>query len=621
MAIKDQPRQPRSRQIGSILLLLSGLFLLANLFLPNLLGTPIPRVPYSLFIHEVQDGQVEGVSVGQNEIRYQMKGENEQPGLVYATTPIFDLELPKLLEEKGVEFAATPPSKNGWLGSVLSWVIPPLIFVAIWQLFLGRSGGQQGVLSIGKSKAKVYVEGDSGKVTFADVAGVEEAKTELVEVVEFLKEPQRFTEIGARIPKGVLLIGPPGTGKTLLAKAVAGEAGVPFFSISGSEFVEMFVGVGSSRVRDLFDQAKKQAPCIIFIDELDAIGKSRASNGFYGGNDEREQTLNQLLTEMDGFAATGATVIVLAATNRPETLDPALLRPGRFDRQVLVDRPDLSGRLAILEIHSRKVKLGPDIDLKAIATRTPGFAGADLANLVNEAALLAARNKRLAVAQEDFAEAIERVVAGLEKKSRVLNEKEKKIVAYHEVGHALVGSLMTGSGKVEKISIVPRGMAALGYTLQLPTEDRFLMSEDELHGQIATLLGGRSAEEIVFGSITTGASNDLQRATDLAERMVTTYGMSKVLGPLAYQQGQQNMYLGNEGPNPRRMVSPQTAEAIDQEVKGIVESAHDHALEILKLNRELLETISTKLLDKEVIEGPELHELLGQVKSVEVAVA
>jgi cell division protease FtsH len=621
MAIKDQPQPPRSRQIGSVLLLLSGVFLLANLFLPNLLGAPIPKVPYSLFIHEVQDGQVGQVSVGQNEIRYQLKGENEQPGLVYATTPIFDLELPKLLEEKGVEFAATPPSKNGWLGSVLSWVIPPLIFVAIWQLFLGRGGGQQGVLSIGKSKAKVYVEGDSGKVTFTDVAGVEEAKTELVEVVDFLKEPLRFTEIGARIPKGVLLVGPPGTGKTLLAKAVAGEAGVPFFSISGSEFVEMFVGVGSSRVRDLFDQAKKQAPCIIFIDELDAIGKSRASNGFYGGNDEREQTLNQLLTEMDGFAATGATVIVLAATNRPETLDPALLRPGRFDRQVLVDRPDLSGRLAILEIHSRKVKLGADIDLKAIATRTPGFAGADLANLVNEAALLAARNKRLAVAQEDFAEAIERVVAGLEKKSRVLNEKEKKIVAYHEVGHALVGSLMTGSGKVEKISIVPRGMAALGYTLQLPTEDRFLMSEDELHGQIATLLGGRSAEEIVFGSITTGASNDLQRATDLAERMVTTYGMSKVLGPLAYQQGQQNMYLGNEAPNPRRMVSPQTAEAIDQEVKGIVDSAHDHALEILKLNRELLETISTKLLDKEVIEGSELHELLGQVQSVEVAIA
>jgi cell division protease FtsH len=622
MAIKDQPKNPRSRQIGSILLLLSGLFLAANIFLPNLLGAPIPKVPYSLFIHEVQDGQVERVSVGQNEIRYQMKGENnEELGAIYSTTPIFDLELPKLLEEKGIEFAATPPPKNGWLGSVLSWVIPPLIFVAIWQLFLGRGGGQQGVLSIGKSKAKVYVEGDSGKVTFTDVAGVEEAKTELVEVVDFLKEPARFTQIGARIPKGVLLVGPPGTGKTLLAKAVAGEAGVPFFSISGSEFVEMFVGVGSSRVRDLFDQAKKQAPCIIFIDELDAIGKSRASNGFYGGNDEREQTLNQLLTEMDGFAATGATVIVLAATNRPETLDPALLRPGRFDRQVLVDRPDLSGRLAILEIHSQKVKLGKDIDLKAIATRTPGFAGADLANLVNEAALLAARNKRLAVAQEDFAEAIERVVAGLEKKSRVLNEKEKKIVAYHEVGHALVGSVMASGGRVEKISIVPRGMAALGYTLQLPTEDRFLMSETELQGQIATLLGGRSAEEVVFGSITTGAANDLQRATDLAERMVTTYGMSKILGPLAYQQGAQNAFIGGEAPNPRRMMSAQTAEAIDQEVKGIVESAHDHALEILKTNRDLLETISLKLLDKEVIEGTELHELLGQVKPVEASVA
>jgi cell division protease FtsH len=617
MAIKDQPQPPRSRQIGSILLILSGLFLLANILLPSLFGPSIPRVPYSLFIHQVQDAEVERVSVSQNEIRYQVKGTDEQPGAVYATTPIFDLELPKLLEANGVEFAATPPAKNGWLGSVLSWVVPPLIFVAIWQFFINRgAGGQQGVLSIGKSKAKVYVEGESGKVTFADVAGVEEAKTELVEVVEFLKEPQRFTQIGARIPKGVLLVGPPGTGKTLLAKAVAGEAGVPFFSISGSEFVEMFVGVGSSRVRDLFEQAKKQAPCIIFIDELDAIGKSRASNGFYGGNDEREQTLNQLLTEMDGFAAGGATVIVLAATNRPETLDPALLRPGRFDRQVLVDRPDLAGRLSILGIHSQKVKLGQDVDLKAIATRTPGFAGADLANLVNEAALLAARNKRVAVAQEDFAEAIERVVAGLEKKSRVLNEKEKKIVAYHEVGHALVGALMPGSGKVEKISIVPRGMAALGYTLQLPTEDRFLMSETEIQGQIATLLGGRSAEEIIFGSITTGAANDLQRATDLAERMVTTYGMSKVLGPLAYQQGQQNAFLGNEAMNPRRLVSPQTAEAIDQEVKGIVESAHDHALAILKQNRELLETISAKLLEKEVIEGSELHELLAQVQSV-----
>lgn len=615
MPIKDQPSPPRSRQVGNILLLLSGLFLLANLFLPRLFGPQIPQVPYSLFIHQVEAQQVVAASVGQSQIQYQLKGEDGKPGQVLATTPIFDLELPRLLEAKGVEFAATPPPKNGWFTSLLGWVIPPLIFVAIYQFFIGRGGigGPQGALSITKSKAKVYVEGESAKTTFKDVAGVEEAKTELVEIVEFLKTPERFTQIGARIPKGVLLVGPPGTGKTLLAKAVAGEAGVAFFSISGSEFVELFVGAGAARVRDLFEQAKKQAPCIIFIDELDAIGKSRSS-GLYGGNDEREQTLNQLLTEMDGFAVGDATVIVLAATNRPESLDPALLRPGRFDRQVLVDRPDLLGRKAILEIHAQKVKLGADVDLRAIATRTPGFAGADLANLVNEAALLAARSRREAVAQEDFAEAIERVVAGLEKKSRVLNDKEKKIVAYHEVGHAIVGYAMPGSGRVEKISIVPRGMAALGYTLQLPTEDRFLMDEAELRGQIATLLGGRSAEEIVFGSITTGASNDLQRATDLAERMVTTYGMSKILGPLAYQQGQQAMFLGNEGGNPRRMLSEQTAEAIDGEVKDIVETAHQQALDILRQNQDLLETISTQLLETEVIEGENLHSLLDQVR-------
>ncbi|NJN85254.1 MAG: ATP-dependent metallopeptidase FtsH/Yme1/Tma family protein [Leptolyngbyaceae cyanobacterium SL_7_1] len=615
MAIKQQPKPPRSRVIGNILLLVSGLFLLVNLFLPGLFGSRPPQVPYSLFIHQVQEGEVSRVYVAQDQIRYQLKPQAEQPEQVLSTTPIFDLELPKLLESQGVEFAAAPPPRNSWFTSLLGWVIPPLIFVGVWQFFLNRgSGGGQGVLSIGKSKAKVYVEGESEKVTFADVAGVDEAKTELVEIVDFLKNPKRFTQIGARIPRGVLLVGPPGTGKTLLAKAVAGEAGVPFFSISGSEFVELFVGVGSSRVRDLFEQAKKQAPCIVFIDELDAIGKSRASNGFYGGNDEREQTLNQLLTEMDGFGGGDQTVIVLAATNRPETLDPALLRPGRFDRQVLVDRPDLSGRTEILDIHAKGVKLGPDVDLKAIATRTPGFAGADLANLVNEAALLAARNGREQVAQEDFAEAIERIVAGLEKKSRVLNEKEKKIVAYHEVGHALVGALMPGSNRVEKISIIPRGMAALGYTLQLPTEDRFLLSETELRGQIATMLGGRSAEEIIFNSITTGASNDLQRATDLAERMVTTYGMSKVLGPLAYQQSQQPMFLGNEAPNPRRLVSPQTAEAIDQEVKGIVEQAHQQALDILNHNRELLETIASKLLETEVIEGETLHTLLKQVQ-------
>ncbi|GAB4231218.1 MAG: ATP-dependent zinc metalloprotease FtsH [Stanieria sp.] len=624
MSVKNQPPGSRSRLISNILFLIAGLFLFVNLFFPQLFGNPIPQVPYSLFIDQVNDGNVLRVSVGQNEIIYEVKGENDQQPQIFRTNPIFDLELPQRLEAKGVEFAAAPPPKNNWLGSILSWVIPPIIFVAIWQFFLSRSagGGAQGALSFTKSRAKVYVEGDSTKVTFDDVAGVEEAKVELTEIVEFLKTPERYKAIGARIPKGVLLVGPPGTGKTLLAKAVAGEAGVPFFSISGSEFVELFVGAGAARVRDLFEQAKQKAPCIIFIDELDAIGKSRAgSGGFVGGNDEREQTLNQLLTEMDGFAAGDATVIVLAATNRPETLDPALLRPGRFDRQVLVDRPDLAGRQKILEIYAAKIKLDVDVDLHQIATRTPGFAGADLANLVNEAALLAARNQREKVTQADFNEAIERVIAGLEKKSRVLNEKEKKIVAYHEVGHALVGAVMPGGGKVAKISIVPRGMAALGYTLQMPTEDRFLMSESELRDQIATLLGGRAAEEIVFGSITTGASNDLQRATDLAERMVTTYGMSKVLGPLAYEKGQQNNFLGDGIMNPRRMVSNDTAKAIDEEVKEIVETAHQQALAILNQNRDLLEQIAQQILEVEVIEGEKLQNLLQQAQLPEKQMA
>jgi len=613
MAIKEQPKMPQSRRIGNILLLIGSVLLVINLFLPNLFGPQIPRVPYSLFIHQIEEHEVARVSIAQDQINYQLRTPSpDKPGEVFATTPIFDLKLPELLEQNGVEFAATPVAKNGWFGTLLSWVIPPLIFVGIFQFFSRNSGGgMPGGLQIGKSKAKVYVEGDSPKVLFRDVAGVDEAKAELEEIVQFLKTPERYTKIGAKIPKGVLLVGPPGTGKTLMAKAVAGEAGVPFFSISGSEFVELFVGVGSSRVRDLFDQAKKQAPCIVFIDELDAIGKSRASGGMFGGNDEREQTLNQLLTEMDGFGNDGKTVIVLAATNRPEVLDPALLRPGRFDRQVLIDRPDKSGREAILNIYAKKVSLDPEVDLKALATRTSGFAGADLANLVNEAALLAARDGRDAVKQADFNEAIERVVAGLEKKSRVLNEKEKRIVAYHEVGHALVGALSPGSGKVEKISIVPRGMAALGYTLQVPTEDRFLLSKEELQAQIATLLGGRSAEELIFNSITTGASNDLQRATEMAEQMVTSYGMSTVLGPLAYQQSRTD-FLG--GGSSSRGVSPVTAELIDKEIRGIVESGHESALTILRANKELLETIAEKLLESEVIEGDSLQALLDQVK-------
>jgi cell division protease FtsH len=618
MPIKNQPNRPWNRLIGNILLLGSGLYLLVNLLAPQLFGPEIPKVPYSMFIHQVEDGQVVRASVGQDEIRYQLKDGGGQSEQVFSTTPILDLDLPKTLQDNGVEFAAKPPASGNWFTSLLGWVIPPLIFVGVWQLFIGRrAGGPAGALSISKSKAKVYVEDEANKVRFSDVAGVEEAKDELVEVVTFLKDSQKFINLGARIPKGVLLVGPPGTGKTLLARAVAGEAGVPFFSISGSEFVELFVGAGAARVRDLFEQAKKQAPCIIFIDELDAIGKSRSSAGFYGGNDEREQTLNQLLTEMDGFSEGESTVIVLAATNRPESLDPALLRPGRFDRQVLVDRPDLSGRQEILDIYAQKVKLAKDVDLRAIAARTPGFAGADLANLVNEAALLAARNDRSSVLQEDFDEAIERIVAGLEKKSRVLNDKEKTIVAYHEAGHAIVGAVLPGSNPVAKISIVPRGMAALGYTLQLPTEDRFLLNEDELKGQIATLLGGRSAEEIVFGNVTTGASNDLQRATDLAERMVMSYGMSQVLGPLAYEKGQQSSFLDGGMANPRRSVSDQTAEAIDREVKGLVESAHQQAHQILTKNRDLLETMAQTLLDHEVIDGETLTQLLNQAKSLE----
>ena len=617
MPIRQDDNQP-NRRFGIINIILIGvgaLLLFSSLF-PNQ-NMQIPRVPYSLFIDQVNDGEVKRAYITQEQIRYELNGAEEGAPSVLATTPIFDMDLPQRLENKGVEFAAAPPKKPNIFSTILSWVVPPLIFILVLQFFARRSmggGGAQGALSFTKSKAKVYVPDDESKITFDDVAGVDEAKDELTEIVDFLKKPERYTDIGARIPKGVLLVGPPGTGKTLLSKAVAGEAEVPFFIISGSEFVELFVGAGAARVRDLFEQAKKKAPCIIFIDELDAIGKSRSgSMGVVGGNDEREQTLNQLLTEMDGFTASDKPVIVLAATNQPEVLDAALLRPGRFDRQVLVDRPDLSGRKTILEIYTKKVKLSDSIDLDSIAQATSGFAGADLANMVNEAALLAARGNRKSVEQQDLSEAIERVVAGLEKKSRVLQDDEKKVVAYHEVGHAIVGHLMPGGSKVAKISIVPRGMSALGYTLQLPTEERFLNSKEELQGQIATLLGGRSAEEIVFGKITTGASNDLQRATDIAEQMVGTFGMSDILGPLAYDKQGGGQFLGN-GTNPRRAVSDATAQAIDKEVRDLVDNAHEKALQILRNNLPLLESISQKILKEEVIEGESLKNLLAESK-------
>ncbi len=614
MPIRQDENQPNKRfGIINLVLIGFGALLLFSSFFPSQ-NTQVPRVPYSLFINQVDDGEVKRAYITQDQIRYELSTVEEGAPSVLATTPIFDMELPQRLEKKGVEFAAAPPKKPNIFTTILSWVVPPLIFILVLQFFARRSmggGGAQGALSFTKSKAKVYVPDDESKVTFDDVAGVDEAKDELTEIVDFLKKPQRYTDIGARIPKGVLLVGPPGTGKTLLSKAVAGEAEVPFFIISGSEFVELFVGAGAARVRDLFEQAKKKAPCIIFIDELDAIGKSRSgSMGVVGGNDEREQTLNQLLTEMDGFASTDKPVIVLAATNQPEVLDAALLRPGRFDRQVLVDRPDLSGRKTILEIYTKKVKLSAKIDLDRIAQATSGFAGADLANMVNEAALLAARAYRPEVEQQDLNEAIERVVAGLEKKSRVLQDDEKKIVAYHEVGHAIVGHLMPGGSKVAKISIVPRGMSALGYTLQLPTEERFLNSKEELQGQIATLLGGRSAEEIIFGKVTTGASNDLQRATDIAEQMVGTYGMSDILGPLAYDKQGGGQFLGGNN-NPRRELSDATAQAIDKEVRSLVDDAHEKALNILKNNLSLLEDISQKILEKEVIEGDDLIKMLS----------
>lgn len=619
-------KTPNPQHFGSSLLMLLSFLLLFHFVVMPGLRRPSTEVLYSQFRKDVKDGKVAKAEIGQDQIQYILKadlpktqqpqsdGASPTPNKVYVTTPIpDDQSLPKLLEDSNVEFGAIPPDRGNFFTTLLGWIIPPLIFVGIWAFVLNRAqAGAGAALTVGKSKARIYSEGNTG-VTFADVAGIDEAKEELKEIVDFLKDSAKYTRVGAKIPKGVLLVSAPGTGKTLLAKAVAGEASVPFFSISGSEFIELFVGVGAARVRDMFEQAKKQAPCIVFIDELDALGKSRAAAGSpLGGNDEREQTLNQLLTEMDGFEANTG-VIILAATNRPEVLDPALRRPGRFDRQVVIDRPDKQGREAILRVHAKAIQLAEDVDLSVIATRTPGFAGADLANLVNEAALLAARQNRISVTMADFNEAIERVIAGLQKKSRVLNEVEKKTVAYHEAGHAIVGALMPGAGKVEKISIVPRGVGALGYTLQLPEEDRFLMAEDEIRGRIATLLAGRASEEIVIGKISTGASDDIQKATDLAERVVTLYGMSEKLGPVALERVQQQFLDGVV--NPRRPVSPAVSEVIDQEVKAIVDLAHQIALDILTANRKLLEEMTHQLLQQEVLEGSLLREYLSKVQS------
>jgi cell division protease FtsH len=579
--------------------------------------TMIPAT-YDELIQQVKSLQVQQVTLHADHIEYQLKAEFG--GSHYHTKQVGPAaDLLNLLHQNQVPFRHTTAPATG-IGALLTLLVSAGVMVSagLWlSKFSGIDGGAGSGFGSGfsggfggvKSKARVYDQGKTG-ISFADVAGIDEAKQELQEIVDFLKNGDKYRRIGAKMPKGVLLVGPPGTGKTLLAKAIAGEAGVPFFSLSGSEFVELYVGVGASRVRDLFQQAKRQAPCIIFIDELDAIGKSRNSNPSMGGNDEREQTLNQLLTEMDGFDGNDG-VILIGATNRPEILDAALRRPGRFDRQVVVDRPDKIGRDQILRVHAAKVILGEDVAFGTIATQTAGFAGADLANLVNEAALMAARHNRQAVLMADFNEAFERVVAGLEKRSRVLSLTERRTVAYHEVGHALVGALMPGGNKVTKISIVPRGLGALGYTLQTPEDDRFLMLEDELHGRIATLLGGRSAEEIIFGQVSTGASDDIQKATDLAERSITQYGMGKTLGPIAFEKNQAQFL---EGATTRRSISGEVASEIDRLVKKTIDDAHDVALGILNHNRELLESTTQTLLATEVLEGETLAAILAQAK-------
>jgi cell division protease FtsH len=576
----------------------------------------LDEVPYSQFKSWVLEGQVAEIAISDTKINGKLKPETEgaEPHW-FQTVRVDDPDLVRLLEEKDVEFAGIIVSTL-WK-DVASWVIPILIFAAIWFWVLKRvsQGAGGGFMRIGQSKAKIYMEKDI-PVRMTDVAGVEEAKEEIWEIVEFLQRPEKFTSIGGRIPKGVLLVGPPGTGKTLLARAIAGEAGVPFFSISGSEFVEMFVGVGAARVRDLFENAKGKAPCIIFIDELDALGKARGMGPM--AHEEREQTLNQLLVEMDGFDPRVG-VIILAATNRPEILDPALLRAGRFDRHVLVDRPDRSGREAILRLHAKNIKLDQDVKLDKIAAMTPGMTGADLANVINEAALLTVRHDRDTVHQADLEEAVERVVAGLEKKSRVLSQAERERVAHHEVGHALVAMSLPGSDPVQKISIIPRGIAALGYTMQLPTEDRYLLTRSELEDKIAVLLGGRTAEELIFGEASTGAADDLQKATNIAKRMVKDYGMSEKLGRVALEMAAQPAYLMPNEMSRDGNYSEQTAREIDQEVKQFIQNQEGRVKELLTTLKPALLGGAKRLLDQEVMTGTELQELLDEQKRDQVS--
>ncbi|MDH3671599.1 MAG: ATP-dependent zinc metalloprotease FtsH [Gammaproteobacteria bacterium] len=566
----------------------------------------VELIPYNQFEELLEAGQIEEIYVRQDQLEGKLRKPSPEGREFFRTTRV-DPQLVERFREFDVKFTGVVESTV--LRDLLSWILPVLFFFGLWMFLLrrlGQKGGFGGLMSVGKSKAKVYVEKDT-KVTFEDVAGVDEAKEELKEIVTFLKQPKEYGRLGARIPKGVLLVGPPGTGKTLLARAVAGEAGVTFFSISGSEFVEMFVGVGAARVRDLFDQASKAAPCIIFIDELDALGRARGIGPMAGGHDEKEQTLNQLLSELDGFDPQRG-IVLLAATNRPEILDPALLRAGRFDRQILVDRPDKAGRIAILQVHMKAVQIGDNVQAEQIAALTPGFSGADLANLINEAALLATRRGADAVNMDDFNNAIERIVAGLEKKNRLLNPRERKTVAYHEMGHALVAMALPGMDPVHKISIIPRGIGALGYTIQRPTEDRFLMTRQELENKMAVLLGGRAAEMLVFEEISTGAADDLDKATDIARNMVTRFGMSEELGQMTYEE-QREGFLGQAQGLTARNYSEETAREIDCAVRELTDSARERAMQILSTYRQQLDQGAKLLLDKETLVASELPRL------------
>ncbi|MBL6956160.1 MAG: ATP-dependent zinc metalloprotease FtsH [Chlorobium phaeobacteroides] len=617
---KNDPENNDKKPKFSLLYYVVIVLLLIGLQLAFFWSGSSEEIPYSEFRSYIEENKIESVKIAPERIYVNLKpgvipsvaknGDGSlsaEPTEVYVT-PVVDDGLIELLESKGISYQGIPG--NTWIGELLQWILPFALLIGIYFFVFRRLGGPGSqFMNISKNKAALYENLDEHtRITFKDVAGLDEAKAEVMEVVGFLKDPKKYTKLGGKLPKGVLLVGPPGTGKTLLAKAVAGEADVPFFSISGSDFVEMFVGVGAARVRDLFREAKEKAPCIIFIDEIDAVGRSRGKGAMMGANDERENTLNQLLVEMDGFA-TDKGVILMAATNRPDVLDNALLRPGRFDRQIMVDKPDLKGRVDTFKVHTKKLSLSPDVNVKVLASQTPGFAGAEIANAANEAALLASRRGKQSIEMKDFEDAIERVVAGLEKKNKVINPKEKKVVAYHESGHAIISWMMAENDAVQKISIVPRGMSALGYTMNLPLEDRYLMTKHELYSRICGLLGGRIAEEIIFDEISTGAQNDLEKITEIAYNMVVVYGMSKKLGNISYYESN-NPYYG--GPGVDKKYSEHTARLIDEEVHQLIDQAQQQVREILTENHDKLEMLAQELLKNEVLHYCKIEEILGR---------